>query len=266
MTARENLDFFLSLYKKRVRTARDLLALVGLEAEADKRVSAYSKGMKSRLNFVKAIAHEPELLFLDEPTSGLDPSNARIVKDLIRAEQRRGAAVILTTHNMHDAAELCDRVAFIVDGEIRALDTPRNLVMKRGASMIEYSYLDGGEEVSREVRKSVPLSKSGDDQTLVSLIREGRLTSIHSSEPTLEDIFVDITGGVSHEASPESFILGPSLPVSLRVLLTLFFCERPLHYCDTPRPHRHKDERTRACCILRSGGPRAFFYGCDTPF
>ena len=85
LTALENLEFFASLYNKRSRSPRELLALVGLEAEADKRVAAYSKGMKSRLNFVKALSHGPELLFLDEPSSGLDPANARVMKNIIRA-------------------------------------------------------------------------------------------------------------------------------------------------------------------------------------
>ena len=79
-------------------------------------MSEYSKGMKSRLNFIKALLHSPKLLFLDEPTSGLDPSNARVMKDMILAEKAAGQTVILTTHNMYDAAELCDRVSFIVDG------------------------------------------------------------------------------------------------------------------------------------------------------
>jgi fluoroquinolone transport system ATP-binding protein len=189
LTARENLKFFSSLYKKQQPSDR-LLDCVGLTPDADKKVSDYSKGMKSRLNFIKALLHDPELLFLDEPTSGLDPSNARIMKDLILQQKAMGKTILLTTHNMYDASELCNRVAFIVDGTLRALDTPRNLIMSRGASSLTYSYIDKG----YEQLGTIPLDKTGEDSLLQQLIRENRLTSIHSSEPTLNDIFVEITG------------------------------------------------------------------------
>ncbi|NLZ14911.1 MAG: ABC transporter ATP-binding protein [Thermotogaceae bacterium] len=189
LTARENLVFFSSLYKKHGDIDRSLAA-VGLTREADKKVSGFSKGMKSRLNFIKALLHDPALLFLDEPTSGLDPTNARIIKDIIRNEKEKGKTIILTTHNMYDATELCDHVAFIVDGTIRALDTPRNLIMSKGASKIVYTYVSEGMERLREV----PMRETGMDETLQRLIRESGITSIHSSEPTLNDIFVEVTG------------------------------------------------------------------------
>jgi fluoroquinolone transport system ATP-binding protein len=189
LTARENLRFFGSLYKKQ-QSADQLLESVGLISDGDKKVSDYSKGMKSRLNFIKALIHDPELLFLDEPTSGLDPSNARVMKDLILLKKAEGKTILLTTHNMYDAAELCDRVAFIVDGGLRALDTPHNLVMSRGAAEVSYTYIAGG----KEEQATVPLSLTGEDMTLQRLIRENRLQSIHSSEPTLNDVFVELTG------------------------------------------------------------------------
>ncbi len=189
LTARENLRFFASLYNKH-RDIDKLLLSVGLINDADKKVSDFSKGMKSRLNFIKALLHDPQILFLDEPTSGLDPSSSRVMKDIILDEKAKGKTIILTTHNMYDATELCDRVAFIVDGEIRALDTPRHLIMGRGASKIAYTYLDNG----REVRSEIPLCKTSEDETLSRLIRENRLLSIHSGEPTLNDIFVELTG------------------------------------------------------------------------
>ena len=189
LTARENLNFFGSLYKRHV-SPEELLSRVGLLSDAEKKVSDYSKGMKSRLNFVKALLHDPAILFLDEPTSGLDPSNARRMKDIILSEKAKGKTVILTTHNMYDATELCDRVAFIVDGSIRALDSPRNLIMSRGAARIAYTYREDG----REARGVVALSETGRDETLLRLLRENHITSIHSSEPTLNDIFVELTG------------------------------------------------------------------------
>jgi fluoroquinolone transport system ATP-binding protein len=189
LSARENLRFFASLYKTRCDMDA-LLESVGLERDADKKVSDYSKGMKSRLNFIKALLHDPQILFLDEPTSGLDPSNARVMKDLILAEKAKGKTIILTTHNMYDATELCDAVAFIVDGRIRALDSPRSLIMRRGASKVAYTYLENGRERSSQT----PLDETAADETLLRLIRENRLLSIHSGEPTLNDIFVELTG------------------------------------------------------------------------
>jgi len=189
LTAYENLKFFASLYKKQ-RDINALLTSVGLINDANKKVSDYSKGMKSRLNFIKALLHDPALLFLDEPTSGLDPSNSRVMKDLILSEKKAGKTIILTTHNMFDATELCDRVAFIVDGKIRALDTPHHLIMSKGASKIMYTYLENGKERSAEI----PTNQTAEDKQLMQLIQKNQLLSIHSGEPTLNDLFVELTG------------------------------------------------------------------------
>ena len=189
LSARENLQFFSSLYRRQGRSIPELLASVGLENDADKRVSDYSKGMKSRMNFVKALLHDPRLLFLDEPTSGLDPANSRLMKDMILEEKRKGKTILLTTHNMLDAAELCDRVAFIVGGKIFALDTPHNLIMSKGAAQVTYTWLDHGEQSA-----SCPMDRLSEDKQLRALVAENRLQSIHSSEPTLNDIFMEITG------------------------------------------------------------------------
>ena len=146
--------------------------------------------MKSRLNFIKALLHDPAILFLDEPTSGLDPSNARLMKDIISAEKAKGKTIILTTHNMFDATELCDRVAFILDGKLKALDTPHNLIMSKGASKIKYTYIKN----DKEEKSEISLHKTSQDAILMDLIKTNKLLSIHSSEPTLNDIFVELTG------------------------------------------------------------------------
>lgn len=190
LTAKENLDFFASLYSGDKYDAEELLSSVGLLRDKDKKVSDFSKGMKSRLNFVKSLAHKPEILFLDEPTSGLDPSNARVMKDIILKQKALGTTIILTTHNMEDAAELCDRVAFIVDGEIKALDSPHHLIMEKGAKKISYSYLDHNTEICKECL----LDKTDCEEKLQELIKQNGLLTIHSSEPSLGDIFMDVTG------------------------------------------------------------------------
>lgn len=188
-TARQNLAYFASLYEKQPRSIDELLHMVGLENDGDKKVADFSKGMRSRLNFIKALVHDPDILFLDEPTSGLDPTNSRLMKDIILAEKKRGKTIIITTHNMFDATELCDQVAFIVAGKVSALDNPHNLIMSRGAAKIQYTYYDKGEKTGECL-----LDRTTEDKLLKSLISENRLLSIHSSEPTLNDIFVDITG------------------------------------------------------------------------
>ncbi len=188
LTARQNLEFFGSLYSRKLTPVDKLLGMVNLHNDGDKKVLNYSKGMKSRLNFIKALIHNPDTIFLDEPTSGLDPSNAYDMKNIIKSEREKGKAIILTTHNMQDAAELCDRVAFIVEGKIKALDTPRNLIMSKGASKLRYTYFDKGEQTGECL-----MSASGGDKLLQSLIAENQLLSIHSSEPTLEDIFREVT-------------------------------------------------------------------------
>lgn len=190
LTARQNLDFFASLYSGEKYSANELLSMVGLLRDADKKVSDFSKGMKSRLNFIKALIHKPKILFLDEPTSGLDPSNAREMKDIILQQKAEGVTIILTTHNMEDAAELCDRVAFIVDGQIRAMDTPHALVMQKGAQTLSYTYIENGEEKKKE---SI-LKETSCDKELIDLIANDRLLTIHSKEPNLGDIFMEVTG------------------------------------------------------------------------
>lgn len=111
------------------------------------------------------------------------------MKNLILEEKRRGKTILLTTHNMLDAAELCDRVAFIVGGRIFVLDSPHNLIMAKGAAQVTYTWLDHGEQTA-----SCPMDKLSEDTRLYALVAENRLRSIHSSEPTLNDIFLELTG------------------------------------------------------------------------
>lgn len=190
LTARENLRFFASLYKGPTRDVDALLESVDLQNDVDKRVSDFSKGMKGRLGFARALINNPDVLFLDEPTSGLDPANARLVKSRVLAEKAKGKTVILTTHNMEDAQALCDRVAFIVNGRIAALDTPRALILGRRTARLTYTWREAGVEQTGECA----LSETGRDARLRALIEEGRLLTVHSAEPNLGDIFVEVTG------------------------------------------------------------------------
>ncbi|WP_083753011.1 ABC transporter ATP-binding protein [Actinosynnema sp. ALI-1.44] len=138
LTALENLRFFASLYNKSTLDPIELLDSVGLAEDANTRVGKFSKGMQMRLVFVRALLHDPDLLFLDEPTSGLDPVNARKVKDIVLREKARGKTIFLTTHDMATADQLCDRVAFVVDGRIVVLDSPRELKVARSGLKEKY--------------------------------------------------------------------------------------------------------------------------------
>ncbi|MEW6309044.1 MAG: ABC transporter ATP-binding protein [Bacillota bacterium] len=189
-TALENLRLFGSLYARPGSEPLTLLERVGLAQDAHKAVGSFSKGMKLRLAFVRALLHQPALLFLDEPTGGLDPGHARIIKDMVLEQKRAGATILLTTHNMHAAEELCDRVAFIVDGRIRGLDTPHALRVSKGGIEVAYTFREGGQAGAA----SAMLSALHLDAEFMRRLHQGALTSIRSKEPTLEDVFIELTG------------------------------------------------------------------------
>lgn len=189
-TALENLNFFAALYDQPCYEPLQLMERVGLAKDAHKKISGFSKGMKMRMNFIRAIMHKPELIFLDEPTSGLDPANARIVKDIILEQKKEGKTILLTTHNMHDAEELCDRVAFIVEGGIKAMDTPDNLRLKKGGNTVNYTYMENGVRHHAQA----PLTGLHANSDFQQKLADGMVVSIHSCEQTLEDIFIEVTG------------------------------------------------------------------------
>jgi fluoroquinolone transport system ATP-binding protein len=190
LTALENLNFFRSLYSKRTEDPRELLEMVGLADDANIRVSQYSKGMQMRLTFARALLNRPELLFLDEPTAGLDPVNARRIKDIVLDLKREGRTIFLTTHDMTVADQLCDRVAFIVDGRIALIDSPRELKIRQGERKVRVEYREDGHLTRREF----PLDGLGDDESFLALLRGGRVETIHTEEATLEDVFIRTTG------------------------------------------------------------------------
>jgi fluoroquinolone transport system ATP-binding protein len=190
LTALENLNFFRSLYSGQTEDPLTLLERVGLADDANTRVAQFSKGMQMRLNVARALLNRPRLLFLDEPTTGLDPVNARRIKDLIREQQAAGRTILLTTHNMTVADELCDRVAFIVDGKIAAIDAPRALKIQRGTRQVRVEYRQNGHREQREFA----LDTLGQDGTFFDLLRSASIETIHTQEATLEDVFLHVTG------------------------------------------------------------------------
>lgn len=142
LSARDNLVYFSNLYKipREVRDKKipELLELVGLSEKADLRVETFSKGMIQRVQIARGLLNDPEILFMDEPTVGLDPLGSQMVRDIVREIQKQGRTVLLTTHNMYEADELCDRIAIIREGEIITMDTPANIkaVMSKDPEII----------------------------------------------------------------------------------------------------------------------------------
>lgn len=190
LTARENLDLFASLYSSDVEPTDELLDLVGLTDAADERLSDFSKGMRMRLNFIRALINKPELLFLDEPTGGLDPGNAVRIRNLIRRYSSSGTTVFLTTHDMAVADELCDRVAFIIDGRLSVIASPRELKLTHGESVVRIELRKQG-ELTQTV---IPLDRF-EESALKELRATGYdLETIHTEEATLEQVFLEVTG------------------------------------------------------------------------
>ena len=190
LTALENLQFFSSFYRGKTMDPMELLKMVELEEDANQRVATFSKGMRSKLNFARSLINDPEVLFLDEPTTGLDPISSRLIKNIIKKQRKEGKAIFLTTHNMTDADELCDRVGFIVEGKLVLAESPKELKIKHGKKIVKIEYLKNGELVSQEF----DLKNIADNNSFLSLLRSGNVQTIHTAEATLEDIFIKATG------------------------------------------------------------------------
>jgi len=190
MTARENLKFYARLFDIPTRSPDELLKLVGLDGKGNIRAGEFSKGMKHRLTFARSMINNPTLWFLDEPTTGLDPAISAIIKGIIREENKKGVTIFLTTHNMYIADELCDRVAFIVDGEILLIDSPKSLKLQYGQSLVEVEYGEDG-QLQSETFSTVD---EGDKRKLQNLIAAKHIRTMHTKEATLEEIFIKVTG------------------------------------------------------------------------
>jgi fluoroquinolone transport system ATP-binding protein len=190
LTAVENLSYFAALYGGATRAPSELLQLVGLQKDGDMLVSRFSKGMKCRLSVARSLVNNPQLLFLDEPTAGLDPVNARRIVELVGAQKEAGRTIFLTTHDMLVADELCDRVAFIVDGKIQLIDSPRTLKLQHGQRRVRVEYA----QESRLEHRDFPLDRLGENQEFGQLLRQHEIQTIHTLEATLADIFIQVTG------------------------------------------------------------------------
>ncbi|KOS66369.1 bacitracin ABC transporter ATP-binding protein [Lysinibacillus contaminans] len=186
LSIEENLKLYCQLYELPNYSIREALDFVNLYAERKKKISQLSKGMLQRVTLARAIMHKPELLFLDEPTSALDPVNTQHIYNGLRRLNEMGTTIFLTTHDMGEAELLCDRVAFLHQGEIRAMGAPKQLKKEFGDNSITVELQNGTSETIQ--------SGAEDAQKLFYWMRSDEVARIYTNEPTLGDIFMQITG------------------------------------------------------------------------
>jgi ABC-2 type transport system ATP-binding protein len=226
LTARDNLTYFASLYKMPRRHAKkrieELLETLQISDRADERLEDYSTGMRQKVAIARALLHDPPILLLDEPTLGLDPGFARQIRSQIRElSEKQGKTVLLTTHYMDEADQLCDRVAFINNGEIVAVDTPNRLkAMVKEKELVEVAVYRPPADIEKHIRSLLPdlevvkLIRGDEDEgnpsrikiiggtaeehigTIIDALRQKniRIGSLNVGVPTLEDVFIKLTG------------------------------------------------------------------------
>lgn len=179
----DNLLFFAKLYDVPQGDLDDLMKRVGLYDRRKTLAEKLSTGMKQRMLLVRAIINKPQVLFLDEPTSGLDPSTSQSIHELIKELQAEGTTIFLTTHDMHEATILCDKIVLLNKGQIVEAGTPSDLIQKYNtAKRVKITY-QSGEENYLSFSELGQVSQTDD------------ILTIHSCEPTLEDVFIQLTGG-----------------------------------------------------------------------
>jgi ABC-2 type transport system ATP-binding protein len=219
LTPLENLQYFAALYgvprSKTKERIEYLLDLMNLQDKSKERVEKLSSGMKQKLSLARTLIHDPPLLLIDEPTLGLDPTFARFIRDFIKNELHRKLrkTILLTTHYMDEADELCERVAFMNYGRIEALDTPASFKKNMPQDQVlEVKCLgDFEENLFGSIQESVSLHLSKRDgftyvrmntdnpeqllSSVVDLVRDhAKVLSVEVTSPTLEDVFVHLTG------------------------------------------------------------------------
>src|SRR5512146_2430296 len=205
VSARELLELFGSFYGVLPRgRVEAVLAQVGLEEKGRARVDELSGGQKQRLAIALALVHEPEVVFLDEPTTGLDPAARRQLWDVVRAIQAERRTVVLTTHYMEEAEQLCDRVGIVEGGELVALDTPLGLIRmlgRRSRVLFRADGLDGGLAAlpgvveTRLTDDGPELTTDDARATIAGLLERGvEIEELAVKRPTLEDVYLELTG------------------------------------------------------------------------
>lgn len=181
-----NLAIFAEIHNIEKKQIHKILEMVNLEDQTKTRAYQLSKGMRQRLAIARALIHKPNILFLDEPTNGLDPSNVQNIHDVILSLRKQGVTVFLTTHKMDEAARLCDNIAIINHGIIMEYGVPSEICRK-------YNH-DNSIDIKLKDGREIKLDNSDEaSDTIISLIKNRQIETIHSSEPDLESVFLSVT-------------------------------------------------------------------------
>ena len=183
----DNLKVFADIYGVPTDIIKSTLQQVGLKDAGGKSASTLSKGMRARLSLARVFMHSPKLIFLDEPTSGLDPQTMRQIHKIILEKKKEGCTIFLTTHNMEEAYKLCDRVALLNDGVIVENGAPEEICRKYNHQKTIKMHLSSGEDV-------VLPHDSESAERISRFFLERSIETIHSSEPSLETVFLELTG------------------------------------------------------------------------
>ncbi len=214
LTAIENILFMAQMYgitgKKVKSKAKNLLDTFGLIERKDNKIKQFSKGMKQRVIICMALINEPEILFLDEPTSGLDVQSRRLIRKEIKRLNKEGTSVFLTTHNINEANQLCDRIAIMNKGKIAAIDSPENLKNEfKKSQSVEVSFKNKKIPDLKNLDSVNHVEKRGDKyklytsdpslvvEEIIEIIKDKdiKINSIRTIGPELEEVFVSLTGG-----------------------------------------------------------------------
>ncbi len=188
MSCFDNLKFYELLDGNNTSDIDYVLNQVGLLEAKKVQVANLSKGMKNRLSFARAILRKPEVLFLDEPTSGLDPNTTNELHKMILEEKKKGTTIFLTTHNMHEAEKLCDKIALLNEGKIVEYGKPEEICRKYNKQKKYRIHLKSGEDIELYQKKD-------EIEKLIFYLQNNQLETIHTNEPDLEMIFMTLTGG-----------------------------------------------------------------------
>ena len=195
LSARENLAIFAGLHQVKMSRVDELLERFELTDSANKKVKGFSLGMRQKLLLARAFLGKPDLLFLDEPTRGLDPNSARILRNMIRAENDRGCTIFLTTHYMDEADQLCNRVGLIAQGKLAALDQPSVLKDRLSKPQVFLQW-KGGNGTLEE--RTFDMNNPSDMANLADKIKMEEVTKLQRHTPTLEEVFLQLTGAALH--------------------------------------------------------------------
>lgn len=190
LTVKQNLDLFCRLYGCSTEQTDYYLDQIGMTQDKNTQVKKLSKGMKQKVLLIRALLHNPKILFLDEPTSGLDPASAETIHKILLELNSEGKTILLTSHNMEEVDKLCHNVAFLNQGQIVEAGSPVELKLEHSTRRMRVLIDEGDGLVSKE------LDMDGEESgaILSQWMTDNKVRSIHSCEPTLADIFVKVTG------------------------------------------------------------------------